>query len=65
LSGDFTCNPAEGIAALAERLKGESLLPALAVDRIAPAIAALGLDLPGAEPQHFAAAIGACHRRES
>jgi lipoate-protein ligase A len=65
ISGDFTCNPAAGIAALAERLKGEPLsAPALA-DRIAGAMSELRLDLPGVTPQDLAAAIEQSQHREA
>jgi lipoate-protein ligase A len=65
ISGDFTCNPAAGIAALAERLKGEPLAAAILIDRIAAAMTGLRLDLPGVGPQHFAAAIETSRHRES
>jgi lipoate-protein ligase A len=63
ISGDFTCNPAAGIAALAERLKGEPLSTPTLVDRIAAAMGGLHLDLPGVTPRDLAAAIeGSRHR---
>jgi lipoate-protein ligase A len=64
ISGDFTCNPAAGIAALAERLKGEPLAATALTDRIAAAMSGLGLDLPGVGPQDLAAAIEQSRHRE-
>src|SRR4030095_8853876 len=65
ISGDFTCNPAAGIAALAERLKGEPLSSPALGDRIAGAMSELRLDLPGVTPQDLAAAIEQSQHREA
>jgi lipoate-protein ligase A len=64
ISGDFTCNPAAGIAALAERLKGEPLSSPGLADRIAAAMGGLRLDLPGVGPEDLAAAIEQSRHRE-
>jgi lipoate-protein ligase A len=65
ISGDFTCNPASGIARLADRLKGASLSAPHLEDAVADAMTSLHLDLPGAEARHIAAAIAASRRGDS
>jgi lipoate---protein ligase len=57
ISGDFTCQPPEGLARLAERLQGASLSPTRLAATIADLLDGLRLELPGVEPEHLAAAI--------
>ena len=56
LSGDFTCFPASGIAALARALRGAAVDASLEA-LIDGHMRALGLDMPGVEPAHLAAAL--------
>lgn len=61
ISGDFTCMPAAGIAALADALMGMDLggdLPA----RIDPLMTSLALDMPGVTAQDLATALHNAHR---
>ena len=51
ISGDFTCLPASGLAALAARLRGAPVERAPLSGIIARAITDLELDLPGAAPR--------------
>jgi len=57
ISGDFTCQPPEGLARLAERLRGASLAQASLATTLAQILGGLDLELPGVAPEHFAAAI--------
>ena len=57
ISGDFTCQPPEGLARLADRLRGASLAQASLARAIAEILDGLDLDIPGVAPEHFAAAI--------
>ncbi len=65
ISGDFTCHPPEGLASLADRLRGECLSGALFVQTIAGLVGALGLEMPGVGPEHLAAAIETARHGES
>ena len=61
ISGDFTCMPAAGIAALADALMGMDLggdLPA----RIDTLMTSLALDMPGVTAQDLATALHNAHR---
>jgi lipoate-protein ligase A len=57
ISGDFTCHPPAGIEGLADRLCGTSLSDSSLADTIAGIVDTLGLELPGVDPEHLAAAI--------
>jgi lipoate-protein ligase A len=57
LSGDFTCLPARGLDALAERLRGESLDELRLVEATSAAMVALGLDMPGVSAADLARAV--------
>jgi lipoate-protein ligase A len=63
ITGDFTCLPADGLAALAARLRGAALVSEELTQTIGDAVDALGLDLPGVAPDDLGAAIMGC--RES
>ena len=61
ISGDFTCMPVSGIAALTDALMGMDLggdLPA----RIDPLMTSLALDMPGVTAQDLATALHNAHR---
>lgn len=65
ITGDFTCLPETGVDALAASLAGERLDADSIAAAVADRIATLQLDLPGVEPQDFAAAIMLAANAES
>ena len=64
ISGDFTCHPPAGIAGLTGALRSQSLSGPRLVQTITDTVAALGLEIPGVGPEHFAAAIAAASPEE-
>lgn len=63
IEGDFTALPDDGVAALAQRLRGVELTGAALLPAITGAVAEIGLDLPGVAPGDLVAALlGALHR---
>lgn len=64
ITGDFTCIPDDGLAALIDLLRDCDLTQPNLEGIIGNAIKRLGLDLPGVSPADLAIAVQACWHRE-